>query len=222
MSRVLVVDDEPGIVRFVARALASEGLSVDSVGDGTKALEMALAGRHQIVILDLRLPGTDGVSVLRTLLERRPQQKVIVLSAIGEVDSKVRCLDYGAVDYLAKPFAVAELVARVKARLREAPGPPPDRWLKVGNATLDLRRRTLAIADRKVPLSQKEFLLLQHLMTRVEEVCTREELLADVWGYSFDPGSNVVEVYVRRLRNKLDREDRIETVRNVGYVFQAS
>lgn len=221
MSRVLVVDDEPGIVRFVSRALAAEGLSVDAVGDGVRALEIAAAGLHQLVILDLMLPSLDGVSVLRGILDRRPDQKIIVLSAIGEVESKVRCLDYGAVDYLAKPFAIAELIARVRARLRESGSPANDRWLQAAGLRLDLRRRTLHREDRKLPLSQREFLLLQHLMTRADEVCTREELLADVWGYAFDPGSNVVDVYVRRLRGKLD-EGRIETVRNVGYVFQTA
>jgi len=127
----------------------------------------------------------------------------------------------GAVDYLPKPFAIAELIARVRRRIEDRTAPPSPRWLEVGGMRLDLQRRVLRVEDREVSLSHREFILMGHLMRRAGEVCTRDELLADVWGYSCDPGSNVVDVCVRRLRSKLEREA-IETVRNVGYSFVAS
>jgi DNA-binding response OmpR family regulator len=200
---------------------------VDCAADGTTGLTLANEGRHQLVLLDLMLPGIDGVSVLRSLMASRPAQRVLVLSAVGDVTSKVRCLELGASDYLPKPFAVAELIARVRARLRQ-PGPEqaaaPDgaeRWLKVGDVALDTARRTVDYQGRSVVLSQREFVLLRHLMRRAGDVCGREELLSDVWGYSFDPGTNVVDVYVGRLRAKLSA-NLIETIRNVGYSFLAA
>ena len=216
MARVLVVDDEPRIVSFVARALAAQGFSVDGVYDGARALELARTGAYELVVLDLLLPGLDGVSVLRGIMESRPEQRVLVLSALSDVESKVGCLELGASDYLAKPFALSELVARVRARVREpAPGPAP-RILRAGRITLDLVRRVADAGEGSIHLSEREFLLLQHLMRNQGEVCSRQQLLAEVWGYSFDPGSIVVDVCVGRLRAKLG-PDAIETVRGVGY-----
>jgi DNA-binding response OmpR family regulator len=167
------------------------------------------------------LPGMDGVSVLRRLLAERPAQRVLILSAVGDVTSKVHCLELGATDYLPKPFAVAELVARVRARLRQPLPERDDRWLRAGGVTLDTTRRTAEYQRRSVVLSEREFLLLEHLMRRAGDVCGREQLLADVWGYDFDPGTNVVDVYVGRLRAKLG-VSLIETVRNVGYCLAAA
>ena len=221
MSRLLMIDDEPGIRRLVSRTLSSAGFEVDCAADGRRGLDMAREGRHELVLLDLMLPGLDGVSVLRSLLAERPAQRVLILSAVGDVTSKVRCLELGAADYLPKPFAVAELVARVRARLRQ-PVPEPDaRWLRVGGVTLDTTRRTAEYQGRSAVLSEREFLLLEHLMRRAGDVCRREKLLADVWGYEFDPGTNVVDVYVGRLRAKLG-VNLIETIRNVGYCFTAA
>jgi DNA-binding response OmpR family regulator len=221
MPRVLVVDDEPRIVSFISRALSSEGLGVDGAYDGPRALELARSRRYELVVLDLLLPGLDGVSVLQGILDSRPEQRVLILSAVSDVESKVRCLELGAADYLPKPFALAELVARVRARLRQPEAPAAPRVLAAGRVTLDLLRRVADAGAGAVSLSEREFLLLQHLIRKASEVCTREELLADVWGYSFDPGSNVVDVYVGRLRSKLGAE-LIETVRNVGYRFDAT
>jgi two-component system, OmpR family, response regulator len=222
VARLLMIDDEPGIRGLVSRTLSSAGFQVDCAADGVRGLELARAGRHELVLLDLMLPGVDGVSVLRRLLAERPAQRVLILSAMGDVPSKVRCLELGAADYLPKPFAVAELLARVRARLREPiVADPQERWLRAGGVTLDTARRTAECQGRSVVLSEREFLLLQHLMRRVGNVCKREELLADVWGYAFDPGSNVVDVYVGRLRGKLGG-DLIETIRNVGYCLQAA
>jgi two-component system OmpR family response regulator len=221
MPRVLVVDDEPRIVSFISRALTAEGLGVDSAHDGPRALELARSRRYELVVLDLLLPGLDGIAVLQRILDSRPEQRVLILSALSDVDSKVRCLELGAADYLPKPFALAELVARVRARLRQPEAPATPRVVSVGRVTLDVVRRVADAGAGPISLSEREFLLLQHLMRKADEVCSREELLAEVWGYTFDPGSNVVDVYVGRLRSKLGAE-LIETVRNVGYRLDAA
>ncbi len=221
MPRVLLVDDEPRIVSFVSRALSAEGFHVDSAPDGVRGLELAGSGRYELVVLDLLLPGRDGVSVLEALMQSRPEQRVLVLSALSDVESKVRCLELGTSDYLAKPFALAELLARVRARLRQPASGPHVRFLRSGAVTLDLVRRVADAGRGPVSLAEREFALLRHLMMKEGEVCTRQRLLAEVWGYSFDPGSNVVDVCVGRLRSKLG-PDVIETVRSVGYRFNAA
>jgi DNA-binding response OmpR family regulator len=221
MPRVLVVDDEPRIVSFVSRALAAQGLAVDGALDGVRGLELAKARRYELVILDLLLPRLDGLAVLQRIIEARPDQRVLVLSALSDVDQKVTCLELGASDYLQKPFALKELIARVRARLRQPASAPAPRALDAGSLRLDLLRRPVDQGGGPIALSEREFLVLQHLMRRADEVCSREELLADVWGYSFDPGSNVVDVYVGRLRSKLG-SGIIETVRHVGYRLLAA
>ncbi len=221
MARVLVVDDEPRIVSFVSRALSAEGFQVDGAHDGIRALELAKTGRYELVVLDLLLPHLNGISVLRDLLESRPDQRVLVLSALSDVETKVRCLEFGASDYLSKPFSLAELIARVRARLRQPSAGPRHRVLRGGALTLDLTRRVVEAEGRHITLSEREFLLLEYLMRQDGEVCSRERLLSEVWGYSFDPGSNLVDVCVGRLRSKLGG-DVIETVRNVGYRFNAA
>jgi two-component system OmpR family response regulator len=221
VSRVLVVDDEPMIVSFDSRALSAEGFQVDGAVDGSRGLEMASTGTYELVVLDLLLPSLDGVSVLQRLIEVRPSQRVLILSALTDVETKVRCLEFGASDYVSKPFSLAELIARIRARLRQPASGPEQRVLRVRGVTLDLTRRVADCGDGQVFLSEREFLLLEYLMRRDGDVCTRQRLLADVWGYSFDPGSNVVDVCVGRLRAKLGT-DVIETVRSVGYRLNAS
>ncbi len=221
MPRLLMIDDEPGIRRMVSRTLSSAGFDVDCAEDGVSGLELARAGRHELVLLDLMLPGMDGLTVLRRLMRERPSQRVLILSAVGDVTSKVRCLELGATDYLPKPFAVAELIARVQARLRQPAPEHAERWLHAAGVKLDLSRRVAEYRGRSVVLSHRELLLLEHLMRRAGDVCDREQLLTDVWGYAFDPGTNVVDVYVGRLRAKLSGH-LIETVRNVGYCFLAA
>jgi DNA-binding response OmpR family regulator len=218
VARVLVIDDEPRITSFVSRALSAEGLQVDAAADGRRALELARTGRYALVVLDLLLPGVDGVSVLRDLMQARPDQRVLVLSALSDVESKVRCLELGASDYLPKPFSLAELVARVRARLRQPASGPGERYVRAGGVTLDLVRRVADAGGGEVALPEREFLLLRHLMTLGGDVCGRQRLLDEVWGYGFDPGSNVVDVCVGRLRARLGAEV-IETVRGVGYRF---
>ncbi len=220
MAHLLVIDDEDRVRNFLALALKRDGHHVTVEASGDSGLTAAASGGFDLVVLDLMLPGMDGFEVLKQLLEWRPNQRVLVLSAVGDVGSKVRCLQLGATDYLAKPFAVAELLARVRVRLREPAPVVQSRWLSVGDLRLDLQRRVLSQAGREIALSQKEFILLSHLMRRAGEVCSRDELLAAVWGYDMGPGSNVVDVCVRRIRAKL-AGDLIETVRNVGYCLAA-
>jgi len=220
VARVLIIDDEPRIVDFVSRALAAEGFRVDSAPDGIKGFELARSGRYELVVLDLLLPGRDGVTVLRQLMDARPDQRVLVLSALADVRNKVECLELGASDYLPKPFAMAELVARIRARLRQATSGPDERYLRRGDITLDLVRRVADAGTGWVMLPEREFLMLRNLMLRAGDVCTRQRLLEEVWGFGFDPGSNVVDVCVGRVRAKLG-PDVIETVRGVGYRFAA-
>jgi two-component system, OmpR family, response regulator len=226
MGRVLVVEDDDRIGRLVSRALREDGYTVECAATGPTGLTTALANDFDLIVLDLMLPGMSGTEVLERIVEVRPEQRVLVLSAMPEIETRVACLDAGAADFLGKPFAIAELLARVRARLR-APAPMvmagnvSTRQLSAGPVKLDLRSRRATVADHHVELSVREFLLLQHLMQCSGRVCSRAELLADVWGMTFDPGSNVVDVCVRRLRTKLDRPDRVETVRNVGYRFVA-
>lgn len=216
MARVLVVDDEPRIVSFVSRALSAAGFIVDGALDGRRALDLVRTGAYELVVLDLLLPGIDGVTLLSKLMQQRPGQRVLVLSALSDVESKVRCLELGASDYLAKPFSLDELLARVRARIRQPAAGPAEHVLRAGRLVLDAERLEADAGRGPVLLSRREYLLLQRLMMRPGEVCSRQVLLTDVWGYSFDPGSNVVDVFVRRLRAKLGA-DAIETVRGVGY-----
>lgn len=221
MARLLVVEDETRLRTFLTRILEGDGHVVAGAGTGPDGDRRAQEGDFDLILLDLMLPGFDGFEVLRRVLDRDSEQRVIVLSAVGDVASRVRCLQMGAVDFLAKPFASAELIARVRARLRSPGSGGSQRWLRVGEVSLDLERQSLDVNGTAVPLSHREFILLGHLMRRAGEVCSRTELLASVWGYTQDPGSNVVDVTVRRVRGKMPRP-LIETVRNVGYTFVAS
>jgi DNA-binding response OmpR family regulator len=216
MSRVLVIDDEPRIVSFVQRALSAHGITAEGATDGARGLAMTLSGGYQLVLLDLLMPTTPGTGVLEQVMEHRPEQPVVILSALTDVETKVRCFGLGAADYIAKPFALAELLARVRARLRATGSYSSATTLEAGGIKLDLQHRVADTGTGPVSVSGREFLLLQHLLSHAGDVCTRQEILADVWGCSFDPGTNVVDVYLRRLRSKIGPL-MIETVRNVGY-----
>jgi DNA-binding response OmpR family regulator len=220
-AAILLVDDEPHIVQFLTRALRGHGYVIDGAGDGAQALTLVRARRYQLIVLDLALPDVSGLTTLRAIKAVNPDQAVLVLSALSDVESKVRSLELGASDYVTKPFALAELIARVRARLRESSAPAAERFLRVGHVTLDLQRHTAELDDRQVSLSSREFELLAHLMRRAGTVCSRDQLLAEVWDCPFDPGTNVVDVYVRRLRQKLGG-DVVETLRNVGYTFHVA
>jgi two-component system, OmpR family, response regulator len=213
-GRILVVDDEPRVLRLLMRVMRANGFDVRCAFDATRGLEL-LDPQYDLVLLDLLMPGQDGFAMLRRIRAERPDVAVIVLSGVAEVDTKVRCFELGAADYVTKPFAMAELLARIRA-LRSRTGGRESRWLHDGALRLDLHSHQ-AITDGKVVwLSARECALLAHLMRREGHVCTRAELLTQVWGYSFDPGTNVVDVYVRRLRAKLG-DQVVETVRSVGY-----
>jgi DNA-binding response OmpR family regulator len=216
--RVLVTDDEPRIRAFVTRALEAEGFAADAARDGREALELALRKRYDLMVLDLLLPGVDGLTVLRELRRTQPDLPVVILSARSDLPTKLRGFDLGADDYVQKPFALDELLARIRARLRRPRSEDgDDRALRAGSLVLDLARHQVRLDDCSVDLTHREFRLLLYLAERPGEVVSRERLLAEVWGYHFDPGSNVVEVCVRRVRKKLGPNAPIETVRAAGY-----
>jgi two-component system, OmpR family, response regulator len=216
MLRILVIEDESRILSFLQRALEEDGFGVDGADNGSDGLERALRGAYDLVILDLLLPRLDGLSVLRELHRRRPDLPVVIVSARGDMPTKLRGFEFGATDYLAKPFVVDELLARVRAQLRARTGEHGN-VLQAGDLMLDSARRQARIGTRTIDLSDREFRLLHHLVRHAGEVVTRDSLLSAVWGYHFDPRSNVVDVCVRRLRKKLGEEAPIETVRHAGY-----
>ena len=214
--RILVVEDEARIRAFLARAFEAEGFSVDVVEDGERGLERAVTGSYEFVILDLLLPGKDGLEVLSKLQRLRPGLPVLILSARTDLATKLRGFELGAVDYLDKPFSLDELLARARVQLRRTHG-ADGTILRSGRLALDLNRRQARLGDVIADLSDREFRLLHFLMQHVGEVVSRQRLLSEVWGYDFDPRSNVVDVCVRRLRRQLGPDAPIETVRNAGY-----
>jgi DNA-binding response OmpR family regulator len=213
--RILLVDDEPKIRGFIARALAAAGYAIDCASGGIEAIQQASASEYGLVILDLVMPDMDGRSVLAELLHARPDQPVLVLSCLDDVTTKVTCLDLGAHDYLTKPFSLEELLARVRVQLRGEPHQAGE-MLKAGDLLLDVGRLQADSGAGPVALTRLEFLLLRELMEHAGQSVRKEQLLASIWGYDFDPGSNVVDVCVRRLRSKLGF-GLIKTVRGAGY-----
>jgi two-component system, OmpR family, copper resistance phosphate regulon response regulator CusR len=218
--KILVVEDETAIADFVQRGLEAEGYSVECAGDGNEGERQALDGDPDLVVLDLMLPGRDGMSVLDSIRSEKPALPVIVLTAKDAVEDKVAGLDAGAVDYVTKPFSFDELTARIRARLREAAHHPEATTVDAAGIHVDLLSREVVLGDEAVHLSAREFDLLVFFMRHCDEVLSREQILSAVWGYDFDPGTNVVEVYVGYLRRKLAASGgpaRIETLRSVGY-----
>jgi len=214
-SRILLVDDEPRIRDFISRALETAGYAVQAACSGTEGLRQAIAGDYDLVILDLVMPDMDGRVFLAQLLRERREQGVLVLSCLADVTTKVDCLELGALDYLTKPFSLAELLARVRVRLR-GESHPLNEVLRAGDLVLDVGRLEANMGSGPVALTRLEFLLLRELMEHAGQSVGKGQLLASVWGYDFDPGSNVVDVCVRRLRSKLGFE-LIKTVRGEGY-----
>jgi two-component system copper resistance phosphate regulon response regulator CusR len=219
--RILVIEDEPRIQAFVTRGLAAEGFTVEACSDGASGLERGLQESFDLVILDLLLPGIDGLTLLSEVRRKRPELPVLILSARSDLSTKLRGFELGARDYLSKPFSLDELLARVRVHLRRSGDNGDGNVIRVGTILLDLARRQASVEGEAVALSDREFRLLHHLMQHEGEVVSRERLLADVWGYDFDPRSNVVEVCMRRLRKKLGPNAPIETVRNAGYRLSA-
>jgi DNA-binding response OmpR family regulator len=219
-ARILLVDDERRILDFLSRGLRAEGYEVEAFADPTLAVRVATTGRFDLVVLDLLMAGLDGREFLRRVLRRRPEQSVIVLSALGDAATKVECLEIGAEDYVVKPFALDELLARIRARLRSRADRNAATTLSTHMLRLDLVRREADPGTGWVPLAEREFLLLQELMRHAGQTVSKERLLSSVWGYWFEPASNVVDVYVGRLRRKLGAEA-VETVRGEGYRVDA-
>src|SRR5690348_16211273 len=239
LGRILIVDDEPKIRSFIGRALTAAGYTAEFAANGAEALRSCAGTRCDLVILDLVIGDMDGRQVLGELLSARPDQAVIVLSCVADVAAKVDLLERGAQDYLTKPFSLAELLARVRVQLRSeahhaagAPAAPRPLMgsltaarsashahgevIRAGHVTLDIARLVADIGQGPVPLTRLEFLLLRELAEHYGQSVPKGRLLASVWGYDFDPGSNVVDVCVRRLRSKLGF-DLIKTVRGEGY-----
>jgi DNA-binding response OmpR family regulator len=215
VSRILIAEDEPHIVRFLAKGLHAQGHSTASAPDGESALYMARTGEFDLMLLDLGLPKLDGSGVLTELRRQQVRLPIVVLTARSSPDDIVASLDGGADDYLTKPFRLAELLARVRARLRP-PHAQEQFVLAHGTLSLDLRTRQAQVGRRAIDLSAREFALLEVFLRHPGQVLSREQLLSHVWGYDYDPSSNVVDVYVRYLRNKIG-PDRIATLRGVGY-----
>jgi DNA-binding response OmpR family regulator len=219
--RILVIDDEPRILAFLARGLAADGYTVDTADNGSDALRALRQNDYDLVLLDLLLPGVDGLSVLQAVNRLRPDLPVVIVSARSDLPTKLRGFGLGASDYVSKPFALDELLARIRVQLRKRGG-DSDHVLRAGSIVLDLARREARVGSAVAQLSDREFRVLHHLAEHPGEVISRERLLSEVWGYHFDPCSNVVDVCIRRLRQKLGAEAPIETVRHAGYRLTAA
>ena len=220
--RILVIDDEPRILGFLARGLAAEGYSVDVADNGAEAVRAARRQRYDLVLLDLLLPGIDGLSVLKALGHLDPTLPIVIVSARSDLPTKLRGFGLGAADYVSKPFSLDELLARIRVQLRKSRRVDEGHVIQAGTVVLDMARREARLGAAVVQLSDREFRVLHQLAEHAGEVLSRERLLSEVWGYHFDPGSNVVDVCIRRLRKKLGADAPIETVRHVGYRLTAA
>ena len=220
--KVLVVEDDRKILSFIRKGLKEQGFTVDTASDGDEGYALAGTQSYDVVVLDIMLPGRDGLSVLRTLRDRRNAVPVILLTARTTLNERIEGLKLGADDYLTKPFYMEELIARIHTVVRRASGDQLS-VLQVGDVVVNVFTREVTRAEQKVELTAREFGLLELLMRSPGRVFTRTQLLEHVWGYDFDPATNVVDVYIRRVRNKIDTGDGpslIETVRGVGYRCQ--
>jgi DNA-binding response OmpR family regulator len=219
--RILIVEDESAIVRFLERGLAAHGHQVLSAETGEDGVVLAADETVDFVLLDISLPGMDGHEVLRRIRARRSHLPVLMLTGRDDLQDKVSALDAGADDYLAKPFAFEELLARIRALTRRGDQPRSAR-VEIGDLWIDLLSRRARRGQRPLELSSREFALLEYFMRRPGQVLSREQILSAIWDYAFEPGSNVVDVYVRYLRRKIDRPGEpslITTVRGIGYRF---
>lgn len=222
--RALVVEDDGSIAEFVARGLREAGFVVDQAADGEQGLSLAVEHPYDVAIVDLMLPRRDGLSVIEEMRRRGVMTPVLILSARRTVDDRVRGLQAGGDDYLTKPFAFAELVARVHALVRRATRAPEPTTLTLGDLTMDLLGRRVTRGGSALDLRPREFTLLEYLMRNAGRVVSKTMILSHVWEYSFDPQTNVVDVLVSRLREKIDRpfeKKLLHTVRGVGYVLKA-
>ena len=220
MTRILIVEDEQRLSSFLEKGLRANGFTTTVVPDGAGAVVVARDEDFDLLILDLGLPDVDGIDVLKTIREQGQRLPVLILSARDDVADKVEGLELGADDYVTKPFRFEELLARVRVRLR-AEGTTEQTVLRVGDVMLDLRTRRATVDGHTVDLSAREFSMVETFVRHPDQVLSREQLLSHVWGYDFDPGSNIVDVYVGYLRRKLGSA-RIETVRGIGYRLRAA
>jgi two-component system, OmpR family, response regulator len=221
--RVLVVEDDAKIAAFITIGLKQAGFVVDHVADGAAGLALALTEPYAVVVIDLMLPQLDGLSLIEEVRRRQVNTPMLILSAKRSVDDRVKGLQTGGDDYLTKPFAFAELLARVQALIRRASGVTEPTRLKVGDLTLDLLTREVTRAGERLELQPREFALLEYLMRNAGRVISKTLILSHVWDYHFDPQTNVVDVLVSRLRSKVDKEHSkkyIQTLRGVGYVLR--
>jgi two-component system OmpR family response regulator len=220
--RVLLVEDESRIAGFVRRALEEQGFAVDLTRDGDDAYLRATTQQYDVIVLDIMLPGRDGLSILRSLRQEKNAVPVILVTARTELNERLEGLNLGADDYVTKPFYVEELVARIHAVVRRASGEQIS-LLQAGDLTVNLITREVRRGDRPIELTVREFSLLEYLMRSPGRVFPRTQILEHVWGYDFDPTTNLVDVYIQRLRKKIDpdgAEQFVETVRGVGYRFR--
>lgn len=220
--RVLIVEDEAKTASFIRKALQAEGFAADVLHNGDAVLPAVETTAFDVILLDVMLPGRDGLSILKQMRERKITTPVLLLTARGAVSERVEGLDAGADDYLAKPFALDELIARVRALGRRGSGPSAI-VLRVGDLTLDTIKRIARRGDQVIELSTREYLLLEFLMRNQGRICGRMAIVESAWDYDFDPGSNLVDVYIMRLREKIDvpfEPKLLQTVRGVGYVLK--
>jgi DNA-binding response OmpR family regulator len=220
MARILIAEDEPRIATFLEKGLRANGYVTSVVEDGPSAVQRARDNDYDLLVLDLGLPGLDGIDVLEQLRRRGETLPVIILTARNEPGSTVTGFESGADDYVIKPFRFDELLARIRVRLRNRPNEEPT-VLRGAGVLLDLRTRRATVGEKVVELTAREYALLETFLRHADQVLSREQLLSIVWGYDFDPDSNVVEVYVRYLRKKLGDEV-VETVRGMGYRLPAA
>ncbi|MEM6255397.1 MAG: response regulator transcription factor [Cyanobacteria bacterium P01_D01_bin.156] len=219
MNRILIAEDNPHILDFLKAGLKAHGFTIMVVDDGSQVASLACSRDFELLILDLGLPGKDGLEVLREIRGQGEPLPIIVLTARDGVDDTVTALEGGANDYITKPFRFEELLARIRVQLRDRNSPqqaPSETLLRSGDLSLDLLTRQARVGDRTVDLSAREFVLAEVLLRHPMQVMSKEQLLNRVWGYDYDPGSNIIEVYIRHLRKKLG-SDYIETVRGMGY-----
>lgn len=221
--KLLVIEDEKKIANLLQKGFREQGYEVEISANGEDGLERASSNPYDAIVIDIMLPGRDGLSVLRSLRERKVTTPVMIVTARGEVSERVEGLNLGADDYIAKPFSMDEVIARIRALIRRVTGETISLY-KVGDLVMNLVKREVLRGSRRVDLTSREFRLLEHLMRSPGQVVTRTQIIQRVWEYHFDPGTNLVDVYIQRLRRKVDdgEESRlIQTVRGIGYCINA-
>jgi len=222
--RILVVEDDPKIASFIVSGMKSDGFAVDVAKNGEEGYEWAVVRGDEAAVVDIMLPGMDGLPLIQRLREEKVNTPVLILSAKRTVDARVLGLKAGGDDYLVKPFAFSELLARIYALIRRSQGRDAPTQLQVGDLSMDLLKREVRRSGKVIELQRREFALLEYLMRNAERVVSKAMIMEHVWGYDFDPQTNVVEARISRLRDKVDKgfsESLIHTIRGVGYVIKA-